>query len=76
MQNLLLEYPNFNNVAYLTNSGNTPTNKLEPLHLSWAALSKGSGKIKSLEQACGENEGKNLELGSDMAQPGRKSDTD
>ena len=76
MHNLLLEYPNKNDATYLTNTGNTFTNKLEPLHLSWAALNKGSGKIISLEQASGENEGKNLELGSDVAQPGMKSDND
>lgn len=58
MHNLLLEYLNKNNVAYLTNTGNTFTNKLEPLHLSWATLHKGSGKIISLEQESGENEGK------------------
>ena len=76
MQNLLLEYLNKNNAVYFTNNGNTFTNKLEPLYLSWASLSKGSGKIRSLEQASGENERKNLELGSDVAQPGRKSDID
>ena len=76
MQNILLEHPTKNNAAYLSNPGNTFTNKLEPIHLSWATLSKGSGKIRSLEQESRENEGKNSELGSDVAQPGRKSDTD
>ena len=76
MQNLLLEHPNKNNAAYFTNIENTLTNKLEPFHLSQAALSKGSGKNRSLLQASGKNEEKNLELGSDVAQSGRKSDTE
>ncbi len=75
MQNILLEHPIKNNATYLSNLGNTFTNKLEPLHLSWIVLSKGSGKIRSLEQGSRESEGKNLELGSDVAQPGRKSET-
>lgn len=76
MQNILLEHPTKNSATYLSNPGNTFTNKLDLLHLSWAALSKGSGKIRSLEQASRENEGKNSELGSDVAQPGRKSGID
>jgi len=75
MKNILLEHPTKNNVVYLSNLGNTFTNKLEPLHLSWTALRKGSGKIRSLEQASEENEGKNSKLGSDVAQSGWKSDT-
>ena len=51
-----------------------------PLQINWShftylglPLAK---EVVNSEQASGENEGNNLELGSDVAQPGRKSDID